>query len=96
MRVLTEADGEALALAADALADYVTARGVIQKKGHTYETKTEAGAVMVRPRPEVSIASDAWKRARLMLLEFGLTPAARGKVKAVPVRTPNHWEKFAQ
>jgi P27 family predicted phage terminase small subunit len=96
MRVLSEADGEALALAADALADYVQARKVIEKQGHSYEATTEAGAIIVRKRPEVTIASDAWKRARLMLLEFGLTPAARGKVKAVPVRQPNHWEKFAQ
>lgn len=46
------------------------------------ETKTVVvWSVIVRARPEVKIASDAWKRVRAMMLEFGLTPSARTRVK---------------
>lgn len=38
-------------------------------------------SIMIRPRPEVRIASDAWRRARAMMQEFGLTPSARTRVK---------------
>ena len=36
---------------------------------------------MVRTRPEVAIRADADRRFRAYLVEFGLTPAARSKVK---------------
>jgi P27 family predicted phage terminase small subunit len=84
MQVMTGADPVALGLLCDALADYMTARDVIRKLGATYETEGDAGK-MLRQRPEVYIAADAWRRAKLMLTEFGLTPASRAKVSAADV-----------
>jgi len=87
MQTLTQVDGPALELLCDAYAEYRTAREVITRDGATYEAVTEAGATMHRVRPEVAIASDAWRRVRAMLTEFGLTPSSRSKVSmlgAVP------------
>lgn len=84
MQVMTGADPVALGLLCDALADYVAARKVIEVKGSTFETVGDAG-LMVRQRPEVYIAADAWRRSKLMMTEFGLTPASRAKVSAADV-----------
>ncbi|MBF8255859.1 MAG: phage terminase small subunit family [Anaerolineales bacterium] len=93
MGLLTTADPHALALLCDAYAEFLEAREVVRKKWMTYESRTtfeeedEEGetkivvSVMVRARPEVKIASDAWKRIRAMMQEFGLTPSARTRVK---------------
>jgi P27 family predicted phage terminase small subunit len=83
MRVLTKADRQALALLCDALAEYRAARAVVEAQGATFTVETMSGRV-VRARPEVAIASDAHRRARLMLAEFGLTPAGRRRVEALP------------
>ncbi|MGY2133642.1 phage terminase small subunit P27 family [Hymenobacter sp. HD11105] len=82
MKLVTAAEGPALMLLTDALAEWVGARKVVLKSGRTYKAMTEHGFIM-RPRPEVAIASDAWKRAMRMLVEFGLTPASRSKVSAI-------------
>lgn len=49
-------------------------------------------SVMIRPRPEVRIASDAWRRARAMMQEFGLTPSARTRVKGDPKDEEDEFE----
>lgn len=54
----------------------------------TYETTTPTGSVMFRTRPEVALANDAWRRATVMLQQFGLTPASRPKVDARPPDVP--------
>lgn len=96
MHLLTTADTQALSLLCDAYAEYIEARAVIKKLGPTYETvrvlawaTNEAGdeepsvtSTMVRARPEVAIASDAWRRVSLMLQQFGMTPSSRSKVQA--------------
>lgn len=79
MQVITEADGEALALAAEAFSEYRAARRAC-KKGRTYKVTTESGATMIRPRPEVAMGADAWRRVQGALIQFGLTPSSRSKV----------------
>jgi P27 family predicted phage terminase small subunit len=81
MGVLTIADGVALHLLVDALTEWQQARGVTERDGATYECPTESGGVMIRARPEVAIAADAWRRAKAMLTEFGLTPSSRTRIK---------------
>lgn len=95
MRVLTVSDVPALALVCDALAEYIEARAGVQKHGMVYDSKTvkivhtrdgdevEIETLMVRARPEVAIAADAWRRAMMGLTQFGLTPASRSKVSAI-------------
>lgn len=79
LKVLTPKDGTALELLCDAYVEWTEARELVREHGLTYTTTTELG-VSIRPRPEVRIAADAWRRMHRMLVEFGLTPAARTRV----------------
>ena len=83
MKLCTVADGPALQLLTETLAEWAEARQAVHRKGLTYETTTATGDRMCRPNPEVTIAADAMRRAQRMLTEFGLTPASRGKVSAL-------------
>lgn len=86
MRVLTEADRPALVLMASAWADWRKADEVIQMRGSSFEVKEwdrraeEFVVVGLRRRPEVADRADAWRRVRLAISDFGMTPAARAKV----------------
>ena len=51
-----------------------TAGNSLLRMAYTYESINESGAVLIRTRPEVSMCADAWKRAKSMMVEFGLTP----------------------
>lgn len=88
MRILSVVDGVALELAAQALAEYRAAVGVLLRTGQSYECRTSAGSVMRRTRPEQAIAADAWRRAMHALEEFGLTPASRSKVEGLSAALP--------
>lgn len=86
MRVLTEADGPALVLLVKAWSDWRTADVVIQRDGSSYEIKEwdkdacEMIVVSVRRRPEVADRADAWRRTRMALTDFGMTPSARSRI----------------
>ncbi len=82
--VLTLVDGHALALLCETYAEYRKARADVVKNGATYWSTSEDGSKMKRANPNVAIASDAAKRYRGLLAEFGLTPSSRTKVSAVP------------
>ena len=85
MRVATDADPVAVGLLCDALAEYVAARRKVEEDGATYETFSDKSGTTIRAHPAVGIAADAWRRAKLMLTEFGLTPASRAKVSVADV-----------
>jgi len=105
MKVATNADPIAVGLLCDALAEYVAARAEFGEDGLTYTSvfeESERGSdttrvtVMKRAHPAVGIASDAWRRAKLMLTEFGLTPASRAKVSVAnpgPANPLEDWEQ---
>jgi P27 family predicted phage terminase small subunit len=82
MQVLTKADRTALEMLCDAYAEYRQAREYIEQHGMSYEVNTKDGSVLHKVYPQVAIGSDAYKRVRSMMTEFGLTPASRGKVSA--------------
>ena len=95
MGVLTVADGMALELLVSAYAEYRDAQDLVDREGKTYETVSQSGSVMVRARPEVAMASDAWRRMRAMLAEFGLTPSSRSRVNAAdPEREADPFEEL--
>ena len=89
MGCLTTADPHALAMLCDAYGDYLDARTIIRDEGRTYESRhlqmDAAGntfeRVIIRARPEVAMMSDAWKRMRVLMQEFGMTPSSRSRIK---------------
>lgn len=83
MRVLTAADVPALAMTVAAYADYIELLRFIAEQGPTYETDTRHG-LQVKRRPEVAMAATRWSDLLRGLTEFGMTPASRTKVSAVP------------
>ena len=80
-RVMTNGDRQILALCCTALAQHEEAQAVLAAEGPTYTTTTEAGSTLHRTRPEVAIASDAWRRAAQALGALGLTPRGRNSVE---------------
>lgn len=79
---LEAADELTLELLVEALHEWRKASAIVAKKGLSYET-----ARGFAPRPEVSIARIAWKRAASLLRELRLTPASRRRPvrRAAPV-----------
>jgi P27 family predicted phage terminase small subunit len=90
MKVLTEGDAMALELLVVAYTEWRYAVATVEEEGSTYCTTTESGDRMYRARPEVAIASDAWRRISSMLREFGLTPSARTKVSVADGAQPQN------
>jgi len=83
MGVLTTADVDALAVLCETEAEFWDAREDVKTGGARLEVFTESGSKWVA-NPSVAIASDAFKRAKSMMVEFGLTPSSRTRVKAQP------------
>jgi len=80
MGVLTIADGMALEMMCSAYAEGRDLRKLIDVEGYTYTTIGTRGDEVVKARPEVAMASDAWKRVKSMAAEYGLTAAGRSKL----------------
>jgi len=77
----TDGDHQAFELLCMAYGDLLQARKDLKESGTV--VVTEKGTVY--QHPNVGIANQAWNRCKLMLGQFGLTPAERTRVKA---RTP--------
>lgn len=84
MGVLSVADAHAFERMVECYAEIRRCQTVLELNGHTYETRTVTNGFMVRARPEVAQLADADRRFKGWLGEFGLTPAARTKVKVNP------------
>ncbi len=94
MRVMSAADELALSMLCETYAEWRAAREVIARKHTTYESTTKSGDRIIRARPEVAIAADASRRIRSLLLEFGLSPAARSRIQVAPNYRDDSLEKF--
>jgi len=82
MKVLTVADGKALAAYCSAYAQLVKAEAAIEKYGLICATLDQlTGVAELKVNPAVRIKSDALRHMKSFLLEFGLTPASRSKLK---------------
>lgn len=79
--VSTEADILAIQRLTETYAEVMDLQDTIRKEGRFYEADTKFG-MMIRPHPAVAMYSDASKRLHALLVEFGLTPSSRSKVKA--------------
>ncbi|EBA4960546.1 phage terminase small subunit P27 family, partial [Salmonella enterica subsp. enterica serovar Montevideo] len=80
MGILTVADSLALERLCDIYADILQLRLTIADEGRTYIVQTEGG-FLIKANPAVAMLADADRRFKSYLVEFGLTPAARTKVK---------------
>lgn len=61
-------------------ASFVKAKAACDAEGDTYETEGKHG-VMRRVRPEFMVMAEALRQMRMIGSEFGLTPAARTRLK---------------
>jgi len=87
MGVVTVADKMAIELMCDAYSEYRDARDTVRREGAYYETESGNGSTMKRLHPAVNHSADAWRRVRLMAIEYGLTAAARSKLSVTPEKT---------
>jgi P27 family predicted phage terminase small subunit len=90
MGVLTEADGAALMLYCEAYGKWLRARGEVQRRGLLIEvTRTvtsKRGATIettaqVKTNPAVMIEIQMARLMKELLIEFGLTPSARSRIR---------------
>jgi len=77
VRVLTEADGDALAMLCVAFEEWKNADIIVRDEGEVCDS-VKGGKYQ---HPAVGIRSNAWKKIVRMLREFGLTPSARAGMK---------------
>jgi P27 family predicted phage terminase small subunit len=85
MNTLATADRRTIELACNAYADLAQASQLLAQKGLTYDSSTPTG-IICRPRPEVAIRADSWKRFLKALSELGMTPLSRGRIQvAIPI-----------
>lgn len=94
MGVLATVHGMPLELLCDAYGEYRQARAVVEKKGQSYRTVALNGSEMFRLRPEVKIASDAWRRVKTMMTEFGITAASMPRVRKIAPKESDQFELF--
>lgn len=78
LRVIGSSDGEALALAAHACDEFLTADDLVRRDGITL-TRGET----VYKNPAVGIRESAWKRYRDALRAFGMDPQSRHSVRTI-------------
>jgi P27 family predicted phage terminase small subunit len=90
MRLLTEADGIALAMLCQSYADYLKANDDLRRTGLVMRTKTG----YVTQNPLIAIARGYQEMYCKLMLEFGLTPSSRVSVATVGTggkKSKNKW-----
>ncbi|OQP32425.1 phage terminase small subunit P27 family [Pantoea latae] len=92
--VMTTLDGKALELLIEAYTEYRQHCDVLAEEGYTYKTVSATGEEIVKAHPAAVMKSDAWKRIRAMLAEFGMTPSSRSKVGAKGPAEADPLEEF--
>jgi len=83
--VMTVADGHALVMIATSFATWVEAEKAVLEHGLLVKGRDGAPAV----NPFRKVANEAYDRTRQLLIEFGMTPASRTRVKVVESVAPS-------
>lgn len=83
MGLLTVADVPMMAELCQTEAEYWNAVDDVEEHGLRLMTYTEGGTRHME-NPCVKIASDAGKRLKSLMVEFGMSPSSRTRVKAAP------------
>jgi len=90
LSVLSVIDGAALEGYCEAYSESRQAARIIRKEGLTVESSKGD----TRPHPAVGIRDKAQKRMKSFLVEFGLTPASRTRIHAVPKDEVDRADKY--
>ena len=78
VRVMTDADVEALARYCDTYEWWLATRAKLRKEGDTYPILNDGGEIKyIAQRPEVSIAHKLATQLRQLEQDFGMNPSAR-------------------
>ena len=86
--LVTEIDRSALALYCQAWGRWVEAEDALKRHGVMF--RSPAGFPM--PSPYLAVANKAMEQMRSMLSEFGMTPASRTRVHAIPEDEEDEFE----
>ncbi len=81
VRVLTEADQSALVAYATEYARWVEANRMIAEAGMVLRNNMSGTFYQ---NPYITVANNALKNMKAFMVEFGLTPASRSKIQAMP------------
>lgn len=73
---------ELLALAAERMEEIDECNAIIAEYGRIIETTTEAGSVLLRANPAVTMRNEAMRHLQSLLAEFGLTPTSAARIGA--------------
>jgi len=85
MRVMTDADVEALARYCDTYEWWLAVRAKLRAEGDTYPILNDGGEIKyIAQRPEVSIAHKLATQLRQLEQDFGLNPSARTSLHTEP------------
>lgn len=85
MRVLTVADGNAIARYCELVVSWVEVSQKLRDHGMTYDLNDKNGEFRCSmPRPEVSIRNQLTAQIICLEREFGLTPSSRASLKVEP------------
>lgn len=88
VRVMTDADVEALARYCDTYEWWLGTRAILKEQGCTYPILNDGGEVKyIAQRPEVSIAHKLAQQLRQLEQDFGLNPSARTSLHVEPPTT---------
>ena len=93
MGVLSRADRPALAAYCTAWSRWVEAEGMVKKFGAIVKSP-EKGFPM--KSPYLSIADQAMETMRKFLVEFGLTPSSRSRIKVPDSDAGNEFDRFME
>lgn len=89
LRVLARVDRAALAAYCQAWSRWVKAEGIIAKTG---EVLKSADTGNFYRNPWLDVANRAMKQMHEFLVEFGMTPSSRSRIKVQPAKETTKWE----
>ena len=93
--LLTSADITAFSLLCEAYQIYKDARDIVEREGMVITVKDSKGITVQKVHPAYRIESQWQKNFLSMAIEFGLTPASRGRINVKPL-TPEKENPFSK
>lgn len=90
MNLLSSADADAIAMYADAYARWVEASAAVRTKGMV--VLTDNGFPV--QSPYIGIINTCWRTMQKLLIEFGMTPAARSRIQVPEAAADDPFDEF--